>query len=53
MRTHIWGRRALTIGAHIFVQNNGKRNLFSQNQSNNDGKKYRLQNFYDIIYLHV
>ena len=35
-----------------FVQNNGKSNLFSQNWSENDGKTYRLQDFYDIFYLH-
>ena len=28
-------------------------NLFSQNQSHNDAKKNRLQDFYDIFYLHV
>ena len=33
------GRRALTIAAHIFVQKNGKRILFSQNWSDNDDKK--------------
>ena len=31
----------------------GKRNLFSQNWSDNDGKNYRLQGFYDIFDLHV
>ena len=30
-------------------QNNGKRNLFSQNWSDNDAKKNRLQDFYDIF----
>ena len=33
-------------------QNNGKRNLFSQNWSENDAKKNRRQVFYDIFYLH-
>ena len=47
------GRRALNIGAHNFVQNNGKGNLFSQNWSDNEGKNYRLQDFYDIFDLHV
>ena len=47
------GRQALAIRAHNLFQNNGKRNLFSQNWSDNDAKKNRLQDFYDIIYLHM
>ena len=31
------------------VSNNGKRNLFSLNWSDNDAKKNRLQDFYDIF----
>ena len=46
------GRQALTIGAQNLVQNNGKRNLFSQNWSDNDTKKNRLHDFYDIFYSH-
>ena len=41
------GRQALGIGAHNISQNDGKRNLFSQDWSNNDVKKNMLQNFYD------
>ena len=47
------GKTGVAIGAHNFLQNHGKRNLFSQNWSGNDGKNYRLQDFYDILYLHV
>ena len=39
--------------AHNLVQNNGERNLFSQNWSDNDVKKNRLQEFYDIFDLHL
>ena len=51
----IWprGRQALAIRAHNLFQTNGKRNLFSQNWSDNDAKKKRLQDFYDIFYLHM
>ena len=45
--------RWLLTGAHDLVQNNGKKTLFSQNWSDNDAKKYRLRDFYDIFYLHV
>ena len=45
--------RWLLTGAHNLVQNGGKRTLFPQNWSDNDAKKYRLQDFYDIFYLHV
>ena len=31
------------------VQNSGKRTLFPQNWSDNDVKKYRLHDFYDIF----
>ena len=41
------------IRAHNFYQNNWKRNLFSQNWSDNDVKKKRPHNFYNIFYLHV
>ena len=47
------GRQALAIKAHNLFQNNGIRNLFSQNWSDNDTKKDRLQDFYDIFYLHM
>ena len=47
------GRQALVIRAHNLVQNNGKRILFSQNWFDNDAKKNRLQDFYDIFCLHV
>ena len=46
------GRWLLTV-AHNLVQNNGKRILFPQNWSDNDAKKYRLQDFHDIFDLHV
>ena len=41
------GRQALAIKAHNLFQNNGKRNLFSQNWSDNDAKKNRLQDYRD------
>ena len=47
------GRQALAITAHDLFQNNEKRNLFAQNWSDNDAKKNKLQDFYDIFYLHV
>ena len=47
------GRQALAIRAHNLFQNNGKRNMFSQNWSDSDAKRKRLQDFYDIFYLHV
>ena len=47
------GETALAIRAHNLFQNNGKRNLFSQNWSDNDTKKNRLQDFYYIFYLYV
>ena len=47
------GGQALTIRAHNMFQNNEKINLFSQNWSDNDEKKNRLQDFYDSFYLHV
>ena len=43
------GRQALVIGAHNLFQNNRKRNLFSENWSDNDDKKNRLQDFYHIF----
>ena len=33
------GRQALAIGAHNMAQNKGKRNLFSQNWSDNNARK--------------
>ena len=53
LRTWPLGRQALAIRAHNLFQNNGKRNLFSQNWSDKDAKKNRLQDFYDIFYLHM
>ena len=53
LRTLQRGRQELAIRAHNLFQNNRKRNLFSQNWYNNDAKKNRLQDFYDIFYLHV
>ena len=47
------GRQALAIKTHNLFQNNGKRNLFPQNWSDNDARKNRLHDFYDIFYLHV
>ena len=47
------GRQALAIRAHNLFQNNGGKKLFSQNWSDNDVKKNKLQDFYDIFYLHV
>ena len=52
LQTWPWERQALAIRAHSLFQNNGKRN-FSQNWSDNDAKKNRLQDFYDIFYLHM
>ena len=45
--------RWLLTGAYNLVQNSGKRTLFPQNWSDNDAKKYRLQDFYDMFDLHV
>ena len=53
LRTWPRGRWALAIKAHNLFQNNVKRNMFSQNWSDNDAKKNRLQDIYDIFYLHV
>ena len=53
LRTWPRGRQALANRAHTPFQNNGKRNLFSQNWSDNDAKKKRLQDFCDIFYLHM
>ena len=38
----IWlrGRQALAVGAHNLFQNNGKRNLFSKNWSDNDATRF-------------
>ena len=47
------GRQVLAIGAHNLIQNNGKRNLFSPNWSDNNAKKNRLQDFYTTFDLHV
>ena len=47
------GGRWLLTGAHNLVQIGGKRTLFPYNWSDNDAKKYWLQDFYDIFYLHV
>ena len=49
--TGVDGRWLLT-GFHNF-QNSGKKTLFPQNWSDNDVKKYRLQDLYDIFDLHV
>ena len=49
LRTWPRGRHALAIRAHNLFQNNGKRNLFSQNWSDNDAKMNRLKEFYDIF----
>ena len=45
----------MAIRTLILAQNNGKRNLFSQNWSDNDAKKNtcRLHDFYQNNYLHV
>ena len=53
LRTWPQGTQAMAIGAHKLAQNNRKRNLFSQNWSDNDAKKNTLQHFYDISDLHV
>ena len=53
LQTRPRGRKALAIGAHNLVQNNWKRNLFSQNCSDNDAKKNRLQDFYDAFDMQV
>ena len=47
------GRRALAAGAHNLFRNNGKKSTFSQNLSDNDAKKNRLQDLYDVFDLHV
>ena len=49
LRTWPRGRQALAMGTHNLVQKNRKRNLFSQNCSDNDSKKNSLQDFYDIF----
>ena len=43
------GRQALAIRAHNLFQNNCKRNLSSQDWSDKDAEKNRLQDFYDIF----
>ena len=53
LRTWPRGRQALAIGADNLVQNNGNRNLFSQNWSDNDAKKNRLQDFYNVFVSYV
>ena len=53
LRTWPRERPTLAIRAHNLFQNNGKRNLLSQNWSDNDGENNRLQDIYDIFYLHV
>ena len=56
LRTWPWGRQALAIRAdraHNLFQNNGKKKLFSQNWYDNEAKKNRLKDFYDVFYLHV
>ena len=53
LQTWSRGRQALAITAHNLFQNYRKRNLFSQNWSDNDAKKNGLQDFYDIFYLLV
>ena len=53
LRTWPLGRQALAIRARNLFQNNGKQYLFSQNWSDNDAKKNRLQDFYDMFYLHL
>ena len=45
--------RWLLTGAHNLVQNSWQRTLFPKNWSDNDAKKYRLQDVYDIFDLHV
>ena len=47
------GRQVLAIRAHNLFQNNGKRNLFSLNWSDNDSKKNRMHDFYDIVFARV
>ena len=47
------GETGIGYQTHNLFQNNRKRNLFSQNWSDNDAKKNRLQDFYDVFYLHV
>ena len=49
LRTWPRGRQALAIRAHNLFQNNWKRNLLSQNWSDNDAKENRLQDFYNIF----
>ena len=53
LRTWPRRRQALAIRAHNLFQNNGKRKLFSQNWSENDAKRNRQQDFYDIFNLHT
>ena len=43
------GRRALAAGAHNLF----RKSTFSQNWSDNDAKKNRLQDLYDVFDLHV
>ena len=48
-----WGQALASNRAHNQFRNNGKRNSFSQNWSDNDAKRNRLQDFYDNFDLHV
>ena len=51
LRTLPRGRQALAIRTQNLAQNTGRFNLFSQNWSDNDVKKNRLQDFYRIFDL--
>ena len=46
MHPKIVRTQALAIRAHNLFQNNGKKHLFSQNWSDNDAKKNRLQDIF-------
>ena len=45
---HRW-RQALAVRACNLFQNDGERNLFSQNWADNDAKKKSLQDLYNIF----
>ena len=53
LRTWPQGIQALAISVQNLFQNNGKRNLFSQNWSDDDVEKNRLEDFYGMFYLYV
>ena len=53
LRTWSRERHALAIRVHNLFQNNWKRNSFSQNSSDDDAKRNRLQDFLYFLFARV